>query len=385
VKLLVLGAESQLGTALTRVLQGQGVEHAVLATDELDLLKQMDLLKKVSRCSPTQVIHVTSSVNLVQAENDPDAANSFDVINTRGLSTLAEVCKHLNLPLLHHSSSYVFDGQKVHPYSETDETNPVCRYGQSKWYGERAIRDNLPSHVILRTDWMFSKERNKYFRDHIEACRQHDGKIAVMGNRLSPTPASDIARVLLAIAKQVDCAAEVWGTYHYCALQPMSQDHFVENFLNEAARYDAELAAAIKTLQITKLPVHLPYIPNSALNCQRIFETFGIKQRSRAGELSLLLQDIYGIEPEPEVVEAVETAVAEQAAKAGKARGQNKAQPGAPIGAQTRGQARESQAAASNNAKKNKGKAQAKNQLRKTKDSSPPAKTDATQKGSRQP
>lgn len=368
-KLLVLGAESQLGTALTRALQGQNVEHAVLATDELDLLKQMDLLKKVSRCSPTQVIHVTSSANLLQAENDPDAASKFDIINTRGLSTLAEVCKHLNLPLLHHSSSYVFDGQKVHPYSESDETNPVCRYGQSKWYGERVIRDALPSHVILRTDWMFSKERNKFFREHIEACKHNHGKIAVMSNRLSPTPASDVARVLLAIARQVDCAAEVWGTYHYCALQPMSQDHFVENLLQETARYDTELAAALKTLQITKLPVHPPYIANSALNCQRIFETFGIKQRSRAAELSLLLQDIYGIQP-------VETEVAADAdepsvAPTTKTR-------------QTKGRDRGQDAAASNNAKKNKSKAQAKNELRKTKDSNSPAKTDATQKESPQ-
>ncbi len=395
-KLLVLGAESQLGAALTRVLQEQDVEHAVLATDELDLLKQMDLLKKVSRASATQVINVTSSINLTQAENDPDAASKFDIINTSGMSTLAEVCKHLNLPLLHHSSSYVFDGQKVHPFSETDETNPVCRYGQSKWYGERAIRDALPSHVILRTDWMFSKERNGYFRDHINACKQNQGKIAVMSNRLSPTPASDVAHVLLAIAKQVDCAAEVWGTYHYCALQPMSQDHFVENFLQEAAHYDAELADAVKTLQLTKLPVRLPYIANSALNCQRIFETFGIKQRSRAAELSLVLQDIYGIKPvEPEVVAEISSDMT-GAVKTRLARGDGKrpsaAGPGhaggkgeAPLtSGETKGSARGSQAAASNNAKKNKSKAQAKNQLMKTKDSGPPAKTDATQKGSPQ-
>src|SRR3546814_1002578 len=74
------------------------------------------------------------------------------------------------------------------------------------------------------------------------------------------------------------CALPIlWGVYHYCALQPMSQDHFVENFLQEAARHDAELAEAMKTLQITRLPVQPPCIANSALNCQRIFETFGIK------------------------------------------------------------------------------------------------------------
>ncbi len=157
----------------------------------------------------------------------------------------------------------------------------------------------------------------------------------------------------------------------------MSQDHFVENFLQEAARYDEELAVAIKTLQITKLPVHLPYIPNSALNCQRIFETFGIKQRSRAAELSLLLQDIYGIQPaDPELTAPAESYPAERTVKPGQGSGVGRGE--AREQARTRG--RDSQAAASNNVKKNKSKA--KNQLRKTKDLNPPAKTDATRKGS---
>jgi dTDP-4-dehydrorhamnose reductase len=375
VKLLVLGAESQLGTALTRVLQEQRVEHAVLATDELDLLKQMDLLKKITRSNPSQVINLISSGNPEQAENDPDAANQFDIINTTGLSTLAQVCKHLDLPLLHHSSSYVFDGQKVHPYTEDDETNPIGRFGQSKWYGERSIREALPAHVILRTDWIFSKECNRYFKGHIAACKEAERKIAVMSNRFSPTPASDVARVLFAIAQQVDCAAEVWGIYHYCALQPMSQDHFVENFLQEAARHDEELAEAIKTLQITKLPVHPPYIANAALNCQRIFETFGIKQRSRAAELSLLLQDLYGVQPAAaELTISAEAHSVERAVKARQGRGETRDQ--------ARGHGRESRGAGANNAKRNKGKA--KNQVRKTTDPNPPAKTDATRKGSPQ-
>src|SRR5690606_35712357 len=135
-KLLVLGANSQLGFALTRLLQTQGVDFQALASTELDLLKQADVVKAVSRISPTQILNVASYSNLERAENDPEAARECDIVNTRCVSTLAEVCRHLNLPLLHHSSSFVFDGQKVHPYTEDDETNPVCRYGMSKWYGE---------------------------------------------------------------------------------------------------------------------------------------------------------------------------------------------------------------------------------------------------------
>lgn len=302
-RLLVLGANSQLGLALTRLLQTQGVDFQALATAELNLLKQADVVKAVSRISPTQIINVASYSNLEKAENDPEAARECDIVNTRGVSTLAEVCKHLNVPLLHHSSSFVFDGQKVHPYSESDETNPVCRYGLSKWYGERAIRDALPLHVILRTDWIFSRERTHFFEMHIAACKRNKGRHEVMNHRFSPTPAADVARVFLAIARQVDCVADVWGTYHYCALQPMSQEHFVEQILHEAGKYDPELAAVLPQLQVTKLPVQKPYIPNSVLSAQLIFETFGIKQRSRAGELTALLQQLYGIEqPEPQLI-----------------------------------------------------------------------------------
>ncbi len=325
-RLLVLGANSQLGASLARLLQRQGVDFQALATSEVNLLKQAEVVKAVSRFSPTQIVHVATYSNLEKAESDPEAARECDIVNTRGVSTLAEVCKHLNLPLLHHSTSFVFDGQKVHPYTEEDETNPVCRYGMSKWYGERAIRDALPLHVILRTDWLFSRDRPNFFQLHIDGCKRNKGKHEVMNHRFSPTPASDVARVLLAIARQVDCSADVWGTYHYCALQPMSQEHFVEQFLHEAGKYDPELAAVLPGLQITKLPVQKPYIPNTVLSTQRIFETFGIKQRSRAGELSALLQQLYGIElPEPQLISDDGAEVAPAPARKPKARTKPKA------------------------------------------------------------
>lgn len=297
-KLLVLGANSQLGRALVVTLQAEGIEYEALQSRDLDLLKSSEVVKALSRVAPTQVINVATYANLEMAERDPAAARKCDIVNTQGVSTLAEVCRHLSLPLLHHSSSYVFDGLKLHPYTEDDETNPVCRYGQSKWYGERAIREAQPQHVILRTDWIFGRDRPRFFQQYIDVCKQHQGRLEVMNHRFSPTPANDVARVLLAIARQVDCNADVWGTYHYCALQPMGQEYFVEHVLQEAARYDEALAALLPELQITRLPVQPPYIPNTVLSSQRLFETFGIKQRSRAAELHAVLQAIYGVSPE---------------------------------------------------------------------------------------
>lgn len=303
-KLLVLGADSLLGRALVQHLQNQAVEFHALQTQDLDLLRKMDVIKAINAVRPDQVVNVATYSNLEKAEFDAAAARECDIVNTQGVSILAEVCRDLELPLLHHSSSFVFDGQKVHPYGEDDPTNPVSRYGMSKWYGERAIRDTLPQHIILRSDWLFSRDKPDFFRRHIDNCKRQRGRLEIVNHRFSPTPASDVARVLLAVARQVDCAAELWGTYHYCALQPMSQDHFVEGFLQEAAKYDPELGSLLGSLQITRLPVQLPYIPNTVLACQRLFETFGIKQRSRAAEINALLQGIYRldempVEPEP--------------------------------------------------------------------------------------
>jgi len=298
VKLLVFGANSQLGQELIRLLTDTEIEFAALDTDQLDLLKPKEVVKAVSRINPTQLINVSTYSNLQKAESDPQAAKRCDLINTDGVTALARVCKQLNIPIIHHSSSYVFDGLKKETYDEEDEANPVCSYGKSKWYGERTLREEAEKHIILRTDWLFSAHRNKYFLNLIDSCKKNAGKISVVDNRFSPTHASDAARVILGIVKQVDCNAEVWGTYHYNAMQAVNQDQFVLHVLEEAAKLDAVLDKILPSLEMELLLVERPYIRNSALNASKIMGTFGIKQHSRGAGITAVLEEIYGVKKE---------------------------------------------------------------------------------------
>lgn len=302
-KLLVVGAESAVGSALVKLLAVNAIEYKALATTDINLQQKMPVAKVVSQYAPTQVINVATYGNLEQAEVDTTAARTCDELNSLIPAVLAEVCAHLSLPLIQHSSSFVFDGQKLHPYTEEDQANPVCRYGVSKWSGERSIRDLWHKHLILRTDWVFSSMDSDYFQRYIDLCKVQNGRLEIMNNRFSPTPAADVARVLLAISQQLDCAAEVWGTYHYSAQQPVTQEIFVENFLQEAAQFDQELASAMKNWQVKRLPVKLPYIPSTVLNGQKLFETFGIRGRVRNSEVTALLKKLYGVQ---EVQEAQE-------------------------------------------------------------------------------
>lgn len=294
-KLLVFGANSQLGRELTRLLKLGGYDFEPLTTDEVDVLNAKEVVKAVTRVNPTQLVNVSTYANLQKAESDPDAARLCEQINTEGVTSLAKVCAKLGIPLIHHSSSYVFDGKKKGPYLEDDETNPVCRYGISKWYGERTLRELHDKHIILRTDWLFSGYRNNYFPRVIDACKNNNGKVSIVDNRFSPTHSFDAARVILAIINQIDCNAEVWGTYHYNAMQPVNQDQFVHYVLEEAAKLDKVLEKVLPSLEIELLPVELPYIPNTTLNCDKIMATFGIKQRSRGEGVIAALEEIYGV------------------------------------------------------------------------------------------
>jgi len=141
--------------------------------------------------------------------------------------------------------------------------------------------------------------RHGFLRRCIEDCKQGQGRLETMDHRFSPTPAEDVARVFLAIAQQLSCGAEAWGTYHYCALQPLSEAQFVESFLREAGRFDAELARYTEQLEVVVQPPRRPFIPNSSLNCQKTMETFGSQQRSRVAALMKVLERIYAQAPPP--------------------------------------------------------------------------------------
>jgi dTDP-4-dehydrorhamnose reductase len=297
VNLLILGADSLVGQALAEALTREEQAYVALQTDDFIDLPAGELMTTLTRLHPSQAIYTATFNDIAAAESSEDAARRCDLVNTLGVAAVAEVCQKLQVPLLYHSSSLVFDGRKTHSYREDDETNPQSHYGQSKLAGERALREVLPQHLILRTDWVFDARAPTYFEDLIARFRQGKGRVPVKSLRFCPTPARDVARVLLAVARQVDCAAEAWGTYHYCALQPVAQETLAEYVLQEVAKYDADVAALLPQLEVVKEVVEKPWIANSVLGAQKLFETFGIKQRSRAGALNALLQQLCNYTP----------------------------------------------------------------------------------------
>lgn len=294
-KLLIAGAESPIGVELCKLLKQRGVDYVAPESGKLDPRDSLQVARVLTRCSPDQVINLASfaagsQVAIQAAEEDPDAC---ELINHAQPSVLAQACDHLNIPLLHLSTAYVFSGDKKLGYNELDVVKPVGVYGASSLRGEEAIIAGLEKCAILRTGWVFGPGQDEMIRHWISQARDNEGAVTVLRRKFSPTPTEDVARVLLAMALQVDCQANVWGTYHYCGLETKRESEFVQHVLKLAAQHDESIYKLLDHLSLNLVRADPPEITNTTLATKKIFDTFGIKQRSWHGSLQALVKSLH--------------------------------------------------------------------------------------------
>jgi dTDP-4-dehydrorhamnose reductase len=280
---------------LIKQLQQRGVEYFAPEPGRIDSRDPLSVAKVITQCAPDQVINLASyragsQLAILEAEKNPQ---DCDAINNEQASVIAQVCDHLNIPLVHLSSAYVFNGDKKLGYSEQDATKPVGVYGATSLSGEQAICGVLEKHIIVRTGWIFGQGQDELIRRWIAEARAAEGAVSVSRRKFSPTPVEDVARVLMAIALQVDCHANVWGIYHYCGLETKRESEFVQQVLKLAAQHDESVYKLLDHLSLNLLRADPPEIANTTLATKKIFDTFGIKQRSWNGSLQNLIKSFY--------------------------------------------------------------------------------------------
>lgn len=294
-KLLIVGAESAVGQELIRQMQQREIEYIAPEPGRIDPRDPLDLAKVITQAEPDQVISLASyragsQLAVQYAEADPEGC---ELVNHQQAALIAEVCDHLHIPLVHLSTAYVFSGDKKLAYNEQDLPRPLGVYGASSLRGEEAIARALERHVIVRTGWIFGIGQDEFIRRWIQEARDNEGAVTVLRRKFSPTPAEDVARILLALACQVDCHANVWGTYHYCGLETKRESEFVQQVLKLAAQHDESIYQLLDHVSLNLLRADAPEITNTTLATKKIFDTFGVKQRSWHGALQNLVKHLH--------------------------------------------------------------------------------------------
>ena len=193
---LITGANGQLGQCMARLLNENGVDFKALDSVGLDITKAEDVKFVLDEYKPNIVVNAAAYTAVDKAESESESAYA---VNCTGPGNLAQWCAKNDSRLLHVSTDYVFSGEGVKAWRESDETHPSSVYGASKLDGERAVLEALEGATIVRTAWVFSEFGNNFLKTMVRLAKERD-ELGVVADQIGcPTYAGDIANALLSL------------------------------------------------------------------------------------------------------------------------------------------------------------------------------------------
>jgi dTDP-4-dehydrorhamnose reductase len=286
---LVIGSRGQVGTELMRASWPSGSKVSGLSRRDLDVTDP-DAVDRVLRASGySLVVNAAGYTAVDRAESDADAAFA---VNRDGAAHVAAACGRVDLPLIHLSTDYVFDGAKEGAYVEDDPVAPISVYGRSKAAGEEEVRRRARRHIILRTSWVYGVHGNNFVKTMLRLGREQR-EVRVVDDQIGcPTAAADLASAITQLAAKLDIMDDRWGTYHLCGAGAVSWYRFAQRIF--ALCRQPESAPVLRPVrsQAFAAPARRP--PNSRLDCRRIAAAFGIACPPWESSLARVLPEIEG-------------------------------------------------------------------------------------------
>lgn len=257
-----------------------------LGRDQVDLSIPSTCAEAIKLYKPRAVINAAAYTSVDQAENEKTLVNN---INGYAPGAMASACADLDIPLVHISTDYVFDGSGNSPWSVTDTPNPKNAYGRSKLKGELEIRASGCTFAILRTSWVVSAHGNNFVKTMRRLSETRD-IITVVDDQIGgPTCARDIAQTCIFIADKLVQDPSKLGVYHYSGQPNVNWCQFANAIFE---KLDCKtIASPIPTLAYPT-PAIRPL--NSRLDCAHTQNTFGIVRPFWRHGLDEILRNLEG-------------------------------------------------------------------------------------------
>jgi len=189
---LVLGSTGQLASHLRELWP----TATFWSRTDADLADPPTLRRKLESARPSAIVVAAAYTAVDKAESEPELAWR---VNAEAPAEVARAAATLDVPLVHVSTDYVFDGTKTTPYVETDAVAPLNVYGRSKLGGELAVASIAKRYWILRTSWVFSEHGHNFVKTMLRLGRERDRLGVVADQTGRPTYAGDLAQVIAAL------------------------------------------------------------------------------------------------------------------------------------------------------------------------------------------
>jgi len=272
-KLLVLGAQGQLGQELAALCAARGIPAKLMTRLECDISNPGQIRAAIEDASPSIIVNAAAYTKVDQAEKEPGLAQ---LANRDGPALLAQASVDLGIPLIHVSTDYVFDGSKSSAYIETDPVMPLGVYGLSKEAGERAIRSVQARHIIVRTAWVYGIYGRNFLKTMLDLAASGEGWGVVNDQVGNPTATADLAEALLAAAEKATASYSCWGTYHFAGQGDATWFEFAEEIVATQAAFTGR-RPALKALTTEEYPTPARRPRNSRLNSELFASVFDVR------------------------------------------------------------------------------------------------------------
>lgn len=282
-RILLAGANGQLGKAIQRISASRGVDLIALASAELDITDKARVQDSVRYHAPTHLINAAAYTAVDRAEDDSAQAYA---VNRDGAANLAKAAQAHGARMLHVSTDFVFDGEKAGPYLPNDEPNPVNVYGASKLAGERAVLEATHGEaLIVRTAWVYSLDGRNFLNTMLRLMNERDELKVVEDQVGTPTSTHSLAEVLLRAVN-----AEVSGIHHWTDAGVASWYDFAVAIGNEASQRGVlGRTPTVRPVPTSAFPTAAKRPASSTLDKNGLRAALGYSGRHWRGEMADVL------------------------------------------------------------------------------------------------
>jgi dTDP-4-dehydrorhamnose reductase len=280
--IVVFGAHGQVGSALISQLPENTI---ALSRDDIDLTTGGAIEPLLEKLKPAAIINAAAYTAVDKAEEE---ANIAERINHVAPTEMARYAKEQNIPFIHYSTDYVFDGSGEAAWKEDDATGPLGVYGKTKLAGEEAISAIGGDYLIFRTSWVYDAKGKNFLNTMLRLGAERESLNVVNDQIGAPTYAEDIAFFSLkALEKALEMQKFPKGVYHLTNRETTSWHGFASSIFEEARARGAKLAIKdVGAIPTADYPTPAARPLNSRMDIAKIQTTFDIELPSWKNALS---------------------------------------------------------------------------------------------------
>ena len=271
---LLFGADGQLGHALQAELSGLGRLIALTLAD-VDIADAKALQAVIRHHAPRYIVNAAAYTAVDKAEQEPDLAQA---INATAPGIMAAEAKTLGATMVHYSTDYVFNGQSIHPYKESDATDPLSVYGRSKRDGDIQVMAQAGTYFIFRSSWVVGAHGGNFLKTMLRLAQERDSLSVVADQHGVPTSARWMAQVTREALQNPQHAA-LSGLYHLSNAGRTTWHGYAQYVLAQAVRMGWQLKTKpedVKAIGTSDYPLPAPRPANSLLDTSLVQQNLGL-------------------------------------------------------------------------------------------------------------